>query len=192
MTLILTGSPTRYGEDHFTTDNGFLDAVKAELPPRPRVLMISAAPDDRAFTDSVLEGMTLCVRNSGIEPAKITMLDRRNCGKAAELVKKADWIVLCGGHVPTQNRFLHEIRLKELLSGFRGLVMGCSAGSMNCADVVYSHPELPGEAADPGYTRWLRGLGLTRLAMMKYGIADLRDLNSGLLNRLCQFTGELG
>ena len=67
MTLILTGSPTRYGEDRFTTDNGFLDAVKAELPLRPRVLMISAAPDDKAFTDSVLAGMTLCVRNSGIE-----------------------------------------------------------------------------------------------------------------------------
>ena len=93
MTLILTGSPTRYGEDRFTADNGFLDAVKAELPQRPRVLMISAAPDDKAFTDSVLEGMTLCVRNSGINPSRIVMLDRRNCGKAASLVAKADWIV---------------------------------------------------------------------------------------------------
>ncbi|MBO7643956.1 MAG: hypothetical protein J6S62_03210 [Bacteroidales bacterium] len=168
MTLILTGSPTRYGEDHFTTDNGFLDAVKAELPLRPRVLMISAAPDDKAFTDSVLAGMTLCVRNSGIEPSDITMLDRRNCKKAAQLIRRAHWIVLCGGHVPTQNRFLHEIRLKELLSGFRGLVMGCSAGSMNCADFVYSHPELNGEASDPAYGRWLRGLGLTRLQIIPH------------------------
>ena len=163
MTLILTGSPTRYGEDRFTSDNGFLATVKAELPPKPRVLMISAAPDDRAFTDSVLEGMTLCVRNSGIEPSKITMLDRRNCKRAASLIKRADWIVMCGGHVPTQNRFIHEIGLKELLRGFDGLIMGCSAGSMNCADIVYSHPELHGEAASRGYSHWLRGLGLTRL-----------------------------
>ena len=168
MTLILTGSPTRYGEDRFTEDNGFLATVKAELPLRPRVLMISAAPDDRAFTDSVLEGMTLCVRNSGIEPAEIVMLDRRNCDQAAVLVRSADWIVLCGGHVPTQNKFIHEIGLKELLKGFDGLVMGCSAGSMNCADVVYSHPELPGEAADPSYSRWLRGLGLTRLQIVPH------------------------
>jgi len=168
MTLILTGSPTRYGEDRFTEDNGFLATVRAELPPKPRILMVSAAPDDRAFTDSVLEGMSTCVRNSGITPSHITMLDRRNCSKAAELVRKADWIVLCGGHVPTQNRFLHEIGLKGLLKGFDGLVMGCSAGSMNCADIVYSHPEMNGEAADRNYTRWLRGLGLTRLQIVPH------------------------
>ena len=168
MTLILTGSPTRYGEDRFTGDNGFLATVKAELPPKPRILMISAAPDDRAFTDSVLEGMTLCVTNSGITPSKITMLDRRNCKKAADLVKKADWIVMCGGHVPTQNRFIHEIGLKELLKGFDGLIMGCSAGSMNCADIVYSHPEMNGEAADRAYSHWLRGLGLTRLQIVPH------------------------
>ncbi|MBP5637682.1 MAG: Type 1 glutamine amidotransferase-like domain-containing protein, partial [Bacteroidales bacterium] len=194
MTLILTGSPTRYGEDRFTEDNGFLATVKAELEAvcrargsdaessaargsdaaglaatcRPDILMISAAPDDRAFTDSVLEGMSLCVRNSGITPARITMLDRRNCGKAAELVRKADWVVLCGGHVPTQNRFIHEIGLAGLLQNFDGLVMGCSAGSMNCADLVYSHPEMPGEAVDPEYRRWLPGLGLTRIQIVPH------------------------
>ena len=192
MTLILTGSPTRYGEDRFTTDNGFLATVKAELeavcqarrseaacrahgraaespePCRPVILMVSAAPDDQAFTDSVLEGMSRCVRNSGITPARITMLDRRNCGMAEELVRNADWVVLCGGHVPTQNRFIHEIGLKELLQGFDGLVMGCSAGSMNCAGLVYSHPEMPGEAVDPQYRRWLPGLGLTDIRIIPH------------------------
>jgi hypothetical protein len=192
MTLILTGSPTRYGEDRFTTDNGFLATVKAELeavcqarrseaacrasghaaerpePCRPVILMVSAAPDDQAFTDSVLEGMSRCVRNSGITPSRITMLDRRNCGMAAELVRNADWVVLCGGHVPTQNRFIHEIGLKELLQGFDGLVMGCSAGSMNCAGLVYSYPEMPGEAVDPHYRRWLPGLGLTNIRIIPH------------------------
>ena len=161
MTLILTGSPTRYGEDHFTTDNGLLAAVQEALPPRPRVLLVSAAPDDRKFTDYVLDSMSACIRNSGISPSCVTMLDRRNAGLARDLVRTADWVVLCGGHVPTQNRFLHEIGLKGLLRGFDGLVMGCSAGSMNCAERVYSHPELPGESVDPAYPRWLEGLGLT-------------------------------
>ena len=168
MTLILTGSPTRYGEDHFTTDNGFLAAVQAELPPRPRILLVSAAPDDRKFSDYVLASMSDCVRNSGITPASITMLDRRNAAQAPELVRSADWIVLCGGHVPTQNRFLHEIGLRKLLRGFDGLVMGCSAGSMNCAERVFSHPELPGESVDPAYPRWLRGLGLTKLQLVPH------------------------
>ena len=161
MTLILTGSPTRYGEDHITTDNGLLAAVQEALPPQPRVLLVSAAPDDRRFTDYVLESMSACIRNSGISPSCVTMLDRRNAALARDLVRSADWVVLCGGHVPTQNRFLHEIGLKALLRGFDGLVMGCSAGSMNCAERVYSHPELPGEAVDPQYARWLVGLGLT-------------------------------
>ena len=46
--------------------------------------------------------------------------------------------------------------------------MGCSAGSMNCDDMVYSHPELPGEAVDPGYRRWLRGLGLTDINLIPH------------------------
>ena len=168
MTLILTGSPTRYGEDHFTEDNGLLAAVQAALPPHPHVLLVSAAPDDRKFTDYVLDSMSGCIRNSGITPASVTMLDRRNAGLARELVRSADWIVLCGGHVPTQNRFLNEIDLRKLLRGFDGLVMGCSAGSMNCAERVFSHPELPGEAVDPQYPRWLEGLGLTKLQIVPH------------------------
>ena len=183
MTVYLTGSPTRYGEDHFTEDNGFLADVRAELaqavrragpssegsaPARPRVLLVSAAPDDRGFTDSVLKGMSQCIHNSGIETEEIVMLDRRNAAQTRELVHRAHWIVLCGGHVPTQNKFLHEIGLKGFLRGFSGVLMGCSAGSMNCAENVYSHPEMPGEATDPQYRRWLKGLGLTDINLVPH------------------------
>ena len=40
------------------------------------------------------------------------------------------------------------------------------------------------------YTGFAFGLGLTRLAMMKYGIKDIRDLNSGNLKALSQFKHE--
>ncbi len=40
------------------------------------------------------------------------------------------------------------------------------------------------------YTGFAFGLGLTRLAMMKYGIKDIRMLNSGNLKALSQFTGR--
>ncbi len=174
MTLFLTGSPTRFGEPAFTRDNGFLAEVQAALaqvtgPDRlPRVLLVSAAPDDEGFTASVKKGMSDCIHASGIRTASITMLDRHNAAQTPELVKKADWIVLCGGHVPTQNKFLHEIGLKELIQDFPGVVMGCSAGSMNCADLVYSHPELPGEALDSNYRRWLKGLGLTHIQLVPH------------------------
>ena len=174
MTLYLTGSPTRFGEPSFTTDNGFLADVKTSLEEvtgpgrKPRVLLVSAAPDDKGFTDSVKKGMSDCIHSSGIQTASITMLERSNAKKAQELVKRADWIILCGGHVPTQNKFIHEIGLRELLKGYEGVVMGCSAGSMNCAENVYSHPEMPGEARDPNYKRWLKGLGLTDINLIPH------------------------
>ena len=174
MTLYLTGSPTRFGEPSFTTDNGFLADVKASLAEvtgpgrKPRVLLVSAAPDDKGFTDSVKKGMSECIHSSGIQTASITMLERRNAKKARELVEQADWVILCGGHVPTQNRFIHEIGLRELLKGYQGVIMGCSAGSMNCAEDVYSHPEMPGEARDLNYKRWLKGLGLTDINLVPH------------------------
>ena len=54
------------------------------------------------------------------------------------------------------------------------------------------HPEVLREGGiDPEeYTGFAFGLGLTRLAMMKYGVKDIRDLNSGSLKSLSQFTDE--
>ena len=54
------------------------------------------------------------------------------------------------------------------------------------------HPEvLKAGGIDPEeYTGFAFGLGLTRLAMMKYGVKDIRDLNSGSLKTLSQFTDD--
>ena len=54
------------------------------------------------------------------------------------------------------------------------------------------HPNVLREGGiDPDvYTGFAFGLGLTRLAMMKYGIADIRDLNGGMLTSLSQFTED--
>ena len=54
------------------------------------------------------------------------------------------------------------------------------------------HPNvLRAGGIDPDeYTGFAFGLGLTRLAMMRYGIKDIRDLNSGNLKVLSQFNHE--
>lgn len=54
------------------------------------------------------------------------------------------------------------------------------------------HPEVLKEGGiDPEkYTGFAFGLGLTRLVMMKYGVKDIRDLNSGNLKSLSQFTDD--
>lgn len=43
-----------------------------------------------------------------------------------------------------------------------------SAGSMNCADVVYAQPEEEGESVEPGYERFLPGLGLTDMNILPH------------------------
>lgn len=73
-----------------------------------------------------------------------------------------------GKRLPAQNTFFHRIGLKERLDRFQGMVIAWSAGSMNCAEVVYAGPELEGEAIDPDYKRWLKGLGLTRINIMPH------------------------
>ena len=54
------------------------------------------------------------------------------------------------------------------------------------------HPNVLREGGiDPEvYTGFAFGLGLTRLAVMKYGVKDIRDLNSGALTVLDQFTDD--
>jgi len=76
--------------------------------------------------------------------------------------------VLGGGHVPTQNRFLEEINLRSILAHYSGVIMGISAGSMNCADIVYAQPEESGESIDPNYKRFIKGLGLTQTQILPH------------------------
>ena len=85
------------------------------------------------------------------------LLDGRTKLNSKSLIMKADFIFLCGGHVPTQNKFFNNINLKDMLKNYNGVICGASAGSMNCADVVYSAPELEGEAINPSYKRYLKG-----------------------------------
>ena len=97
---------------------------------------------------------------SGLSISQIEISDARNPG-AVDNLDQVDVLVLVGGHVPTQNRFMEQIRLRERLWDYKGILVAWSAGSMNCADRVYAGPELEGEAIDPSYERWIRGLGLT-------------------------------
>ena len=76
--------------------------------------------------------------------------------------------MLCGGHVPTQNHYFAQLGLPGLFHNYHGIVLGVSAGSMNAAHIVYAAPEEPGEAADPHYSRWMNGLGLTETRILPH------------------------
>lgn len=94
--------------------------------------------------------------------------DARNQEEIGTLLPRSGFVMLCGGHVPTQNHFFAQLGLPGLFHNYHGIVLGVSAGSMNAARLVYAAPEEPGEAADPGYCRWLNGLGLTETRILPH------------------------
>ena len=85
-----------------------------------------------------------------------------------------------------------ELDINCLICGGSGCASCKHSGWLELCPCGMIHPNVLREGGiDPDiYTGFAFGLGLTRLAMMKYGIADLRDLNSGSLNRLSQFSAE--
>lgn len=110
---------------------------------------------------------------SGLSISYIDKCDDRNLN-AIENLKDLDALILAGGHVPTQNRFMKQLRLKERLMGYNGIIVAWSADSMNCADMVYAAPEFEGEAVDSNYERWITGLGITDINMFPH-LQALKD-----------------
>jgi phenylalanyl-tRNA synthetase alpha chain len=83
-----------------------------------------------------------------------------------------------------------ELDISCLICGGEGCPSCKNSGWLELCPCGMIHPNvLTAGGIDPEeYTGFAFGLGLTRLAMMKYGIKDIRDLNSGKLSNLSQFT----
>ena len=169
MIALLSSSPCVYGAPRaiLNPENGFEENLRRCLPEHPRCLFIAAAPDDYGFTDRVAEEMAACFYEAGLGFAELYKLDRRNQADAQMLIWKSDFIILSGGHVPTQNAFFQEINLKQLLQNYQGVILGISAGTMNAADWVYIQPEEPGESV-PEFPRFGAGLGITKINVLPH------------------------
>ena len=85
-----------------------------------------------------------------------------------------------------------ELDISCLICGGEGCPSCKHSGWLELCPCGMIHPEvLKAGGIDPEeYTGFAFGLGLTRLAMMKYGVKDIRDLNSGSLKCLDQFTDD--
>ena len=140
---------------------GFVENLRASVEPGAQLLIIASDPDAFAGNDEMAATFEGCFAAAEIELEDVCVLDSRNADDAAELVAQSGVILLSGGHVPTENAFFASMDLRDLLADFDGVIIGISAGSMNCADTVYAQPEEPGEAVDPDYQRFIPGLGLT-------------------------------
>ena len=85
-----------------------------------------------------------------------------------------------------------ELDIKCLNCGGEGCPSCKNSGWLELCPCGMIHPNvLTHGGIDPEeYTGFAFGLGLTRLAMMKYGVKDIRTFNSGSLKALSQFKNE--
>ena len=164
MILFLTSSPCiyDYSPATLTEANGFLHRIRSKLPPKPNTLFVASSPADHKLTDFYCGDMAGAFERAGIPMPDWKILDDLTAKDSKKLIAWSDFIILMGGHVPTQNEFFNRIGLKDLLKDYPGVIMGISAGTMNAADTVYAQPEADGETA-PTFRRFYPGLGLTEI-----------------------------
>ena len=82
-----------------------------------------------------------------------------------------------------------ELDINCLICGGEGCPTCKNSGWLELCPCGMIHPNVlrDGGIDTDKYTGFAFGLGLTRLAMMKYGVKDIRDFNSGDLKVLSQF-----
>ena len=148
--------------------NGFVDRLAACYKPDSRAVIVSVDPCNAPLNDEMAQTFAGALAYHGLAPRDMTLIDARNERDAARIVTLSDFLILAGGHVPTQLAFFEQIGLRALLREYTGVVMGISAGTMNCARTVYVQPELPGESIDPGFVRFAPGLGLTEHMLLPH------------------------
>ena len=175
MTVILTSKIDLYDKDKLGNKipkkikniNHILDNIKKNITKYDNFLYIASDETNTNVTD-IYANATFESFDMTIPFKKYNILDIRTENYAKKLIEEADLIFLCGGHLPTQNKFFNKINLKEVIKKSKALIIGVSAGSMNSAINVYSIPELKGESIDPNFEKNLPGLGLTNINILPH------------------------
>lgn len=148
--------------------NHFVELLKERFQPGCRCVMVAAYPQSFARNDEMAETFHRAFCHHGMNLTQTTIVDDRNADALPQLIRESGVVLLAGGHVPTENAFFARIGLKAMLQGYEGIIMGISAGTMNCCATVYAQPEEPGEAIDPTYKRFLPGLALTDVMVLPH------------------------
>ena len=149
MHLFLTSSPCNDDVPEgvelpcvFNEENGFVENLRDRVPQNAHLLVVAADPLAFDGNDEMADTFANCFEFHGMQLASVDVCDARSENWTEDLVYGSDVIILGGGHVPTENAFFRRIGLRELLEDYEGVVIGISAGSMNCASIVYAQPEL--------------------------------------------------
>ena len=112
MKLFLTSSPIGiYRSDEpldysgFNPDNGMVEALKYFWVDGARCLLISAFPDEYSVNDRMRKDYEEIVKDTGLSLSCMDICDSRNGKEKADALHSYDFVILGGGHVPTESAF---------------------------------------------------------------------------------------
>lgn len=139
-----------------TDKNKMLSNIKRFCKKFEKFVFVANNPFDFEDNQQKLENIFESFSMSNLCFSQKYLLDERNKKDAKIILKDADIIILGGGKCLCQNLFLKEIKFKEIIKDFDGLIIGISAGAMNLSSVVANYAEEPIDLKEP---RWFSGLG---------------------------------
>ena len=121
MTLFLTSSPSgcpfEPGPAVPVLDrrNHFLENLRAVWPDHPvRGLAIAADPHAYAQNDEMCRVFLQSFADAHLPLTELVPCDARNQEEIGTLLPRSGFVMLCGGHVPTQNHFFAQLGLPGL------------------------------------------------------------------------------
>lgn len=167
MNVILTSDIMSPDKRQLNSQNGFVDKIH-EYVDDINCLYIPSNPYRQFLTNTISSHHKRAFEKSGFTVKSWDVFSLFQKNKLKKLISNANLIILAGGHVPTQNKFFHDIRLKQCIKDYQGLVIGISAGSMNAAAEVYAQPENFGEVKSTHYRRFLKGLGIVDISVLPH------------------------
>ena len=143
MNLFLTSSPGGLiwedgveKQGFLDGSNGFVEELRSLWHENMHGLIIAAFPDNFEQNDYDADAFTNAFNLSGLPVKSFDVYDHRQDEMSSGDLAEYDIIILSGGHVPTQNNFFKQIHLAENISDFDGIIIGISAGTMNCESCI--------------------------------------------------------
>lgn len=120
MKLFLTSSPIGiYRSEEpldyagFNPANGMTEELRRFWKDDARCVLISAFTDEHELNDRMREDYENIVRDTGLSISCMDICDLRNGREKADELKSYDFVILGGGHVPTQNAFFKTWSLRK-------------------------------------------------------------------------------
>ena len=117
-------------------NKNFKELLKKDLKTKKKAVFIASNPDDYEYMDKTAKEYAKYFKKLGL--SEFQKIDNRMTNFAAiNHIGSADLVFLMGGNPVTQLDFIKAKKIDELITGFKGTIIGLSAGAMNLGKKVF-------------------------------------------------------